>query len=77
MTRPEYLGDGRIPTRFDHDAVVVIRTVDYGLGGVWPLIGEREFHVVRPPAGRNRDRFARARSSAACERVVGQCGHSE
>ncbi len=77
LTGSEDLGEGRFPTRFDHDAVVVIRTVDYGLGGAWPLVGEREFRVVRPPAGRNRDRFARAHLIGARALVVGLCMWAE
>ncbi len=69
----EDLGDGRFPTRFDHDAVVVIRTVDYSLSGAWPTVGERQLRVVRPPTGRDRHCFARARLIGARALVVGLC----
>ena len=73
LTGSEDLGEDRFPTCFDHDAVVIVRTVDYGLGGVWPLVDEREFRVVRSPAGRNHDRFTRARLIGARALVVGLC----
>lgn len=75
-TGPEDLGDGHFPTRFDHDAVVVVRTVDHGLCVAWPLIGESEFRVIRPPTDRDRDGFAGSRLIAASAFVARQRRHA-